>query len=734
MRGNCLLLTSRLILRYLTLPLAPENRWNHFACDGINSDVMMKTADLMVSTGLAAAGFEYVNSDDCWMLAEVNRSDSGRGPQVPNPSKFPDGIEKTIEHIHSVGLKVGLYTARANHTCAGYAAACMHEKVDAMQYARWKIDYLKDDSCGQCRAHDALDYGAMASALEATGRPIILTVEGNPPVSLMSKGGHGHAKRVGHDIRPFWYSMVSEVDASSGLWSFAHNASGTSGAGFWNDMDILEIGNGDVFNPQNDSDIAQLHAARAHFTMWCALKSVMLLGNDLSAMSPAVLSVLSNKEAIAISQDALGVQARRVVSMTPPGSDEFDIAEDNLANVAPCVEDNPFQRWWYRDAHNSNVRMLRIMDCNASDPYQQWTYFTGVGMLENVGMSSGADEMVVDATVGPTGIKYEWRSPVGFAKKSATRPPWQLWSAVPESSNASRFKLRDGQYKGCLNVYGNTGPDVSLGKGCKSDTADANEVFAWDGKLLRSFTDATPKCLAATSGPTGGYIFTKDKRGKEWCLVGDGYQDYSKARSVSFSAVPCSEAEVDAKFPLQTITNSSAPHSVIISDGTNTIGSNGAKFGSSGALPRSSYLTANPWGTHPWTWDLSGSAMKPPAESQFNDNSNVELNVSAVPKINGSKMCVTLQRGGNLEVWTGPLSDGRMVVVLFNRYYKASAITAEWRQLGLAPQQQMHVRDVWSAKDAGSHSGSYTEPAVPAHGVTLLVLTPVKQSQWGALN
>eukprot|EP01043_Picozoa_sp_COSAG02_P097776 COSAG02_NODE_33976_length_491_cov_1.040816_1_plen_94_part_01 len=93
------------MLRCLTLLLAPVNRWNHFACGGINSDVMMKTADLMVSTGLAAAGFEYINSDDCWMLAGVNRSDGGKGPQVPNPSKFPDGIEKTIEHIHSAGLK-----------------------------------------------------------------------------------------------------------------------------------------------------------------------------------------------------------------------------------------------------------------------------------------------------------------------------------------------------------------------------------------------------------------------------------------------------------------------------------------------------------------------------------------------------------------------------------------------------------------------------------------------------
>jgi alpha-galactosidase len=103
-----------MLLLTATLPLVLETRWNHFACGGINSDVMMKTADLMVSTGLAAAGFEYINSDDCWMLASVNRSDGGRGPQVPNPTKFPDGIEETIEHIHNAGMKVGLvrYSSR----------------------------------------------------------------------------------------------------------------------------------------------------------------------------------------------------------------------------------------------------------------------------------------------------------------------------------------------------------------------------------------------------------------------------------------------------------------------------------------------------------------------------------------------------------------------------------------------------------------------------------------------
>ena len=127
---------------------------------------------------------------------------------------------------------------------------------------------------------------------------------------MLSVGGHGQTKPVGHDIgdnplRP-WYSIVTEIDLSSGLHPYAHNGSKSNdGNGFWNDMDILEIGvaNRPTFTPRNDSDLAALAAARAHLTMWAMLKSPILLGNDLSAMSNATLGVLSNAEVLAISQD-----------------------------------------------------------------------------------------------------------------------------------------------------------------------------------------------------------------------------------------------------------------------------------------------------------------------------------------------------------------------------------------------------------------------------------------------
>ena len=104
---------------------------------------------------------------------------------------------------------------------------------------------VKDDSCGQdCRDDTTADYKAMQEALAATGRQIVLSIEGWEDVRVISAGGHGQTKRVGHDIgnnvnRP-WTSVVSEIDLSSGLWPYAHNGSKFgSGNGFWNDMDIL---------------------------------------------------------------------------------------------------------------------------------------------------------------------------------------------------------------------------------------------------------------------------------------------------------------------------------------------------------------------------------------------------------------------------------------------------------------------------------------------------------------
>jgi len=242
----------------------------------------MDTAQAMHDTGLQAAGYEYVNSDgegcargarsrnrapaaarerarprargrparppscppraphlnapraralpaDCWMSA--NRSADGN--QVANPDKFPAGFKAVADFIHGLGLKSGLYTAKGPKTCAGFAASCEHEGQDALQWAAWGIDYVKDDSCSSCRNNDTLDYSTMWAAIQASGREMVLTIEGGPDNAACSRGGCGNAHRVGHDITPLWMSMLSLVDVGSGLWPYAHNASDATYGGWW---------------------------------------------------------------------------------------------------------------------------------------------------------------------------------------------------------------------------------------------------------------------------------------------------------------------------------------------------------------------------------------------------------------------------------------------------------------------------------------------------------------------
>lgn len=95
---------------------------------------------------------EYINSDDCWMVscrnpAQISKvchkavgcCDDFKGPQLPDPKKFPGGIPPVVDYIHAKGLKAGLYTSASPWTCAGFAASCQYEDIDAKQWAEWKL-------------------------------------------------------------------------------------------------------------------------------------------------------------------------------------------------------------------------------------------------------------------------------------------------------------------------------------------------------------------------------------------------------------------------------------------------------------------------------------------------------------------------------------------------------------------------------------------------------------------
>ncbi len=118
------------------------NSWNRFGCN-IDEGLIRSTADALVSTGLRAAGYTYVNIDDCWMASTRD----AQGRLQANATRFPGGIRALADYVHARGLKLGIYESAGTATCQGLPGSLDHETVDAQTFASWQVDYLKYDNC-----------------------------------------------------------------------------------------------------------------------------------------------------------------------------------------------------------------------------------------------------------------------------------------------------------------------------------------------------------------------------------------------------------------------------------------------------------------------------------------------------------------------------------------------------------------------------------------------------------
>jgi len=270
----------------LTPPMG-WNSWNHFACD-VSEDLIKQTADRFVSLGLSEAGYEFVNIDDCWQVSRDRH-----GFVVEDPDRFPSGMGKLSEYVHSKGLKFGLYSDAGVMTCQQRPGSLGFESQDALKYAEWKVDYLKYDNCFNNDIPERTRYPPMARALNQTGHPIVFSMcewGNDDPATWAAK--YANLWRTTGDIEAKWSSILSRADQNS-IW---HKFAGPSA---WNDPDMLEVGNRGVSYIE----------ARSHFAMWSIMKAPLLLGNDLDAMDQETLALVKNPEIIAVNQDPLGIQA-----------------------------------------------------------------------------------------------------------------------------------------------------------------------------------------------------------------------------------------------------------------------------------------------------------------------------------------------------------------------------------------------------------------------------------------
>ena len=285
-----------------SLSLTPQmgwSSWNKFQ-GNINEDIIKSIADAMVASGLKDAGYTYINIDDCWH----GKRDADGFIQA-DPKHFPHGIKALADYVHSRGLKLGIYSDAGSETCAGRPGSLGHEYQDALQYARWEVDYLKYDWCNTTNVNAQGAYQLMRDALQAAGRPIFFSMcEWGDNHPWRWAKGIGDSWRIGPDIwcsfdstRVFptyiQCSVIDCINRNDSLRSYA-------GPGHWNDPDMLEVGNGLSANQD-----------RAHFTMWCMMASPLILGNDVRNMSDETKAILTNRDLIAIDQDKLGVQGLR---------------------------------------------------------------------------------------------------------------------------------------------------------------------------------------------------------------------------------------------------------------------------------------------------------------------------------------------------------------------------------------------------------------------------------------
>ncbi|KAF9241594.1 glycoside hydrolase [Melanogaster broomeanus] len=280
------------------LPALGWNTWNAYHCN-ITDALVLGAANDLKNLGLAKAGYQYVNIDDCW--AELTR-DNTTGQIVPDPLKFPNGISGVAAEIHSLGLKLGIYSDAGTNTCAGYPGSLGHEATDAATFTEWGVDYLKYDNChipqnwtDSCsplggdwyNSNSAIRYRQMTAALDAQKTPIEFNLCIWGRANVWEWGSRvGHSWRVTPDITAAWDSVISIITANAALLDYVDFYS-------HNDMDMMEIGNGN-FTIQEE---------RSHFAVWAFMKSPILLGTTLSYLTADQLEIITNSALLAFHQD-----------------------------------------------------------------------------------------------------------------------------------------------------------------------------------------------------------------------------------------------------------------------------------------------------------------------------------------------------------------------------------------------------------------------------------------------
>ena len=308
---------SIFVLSLLSLPLmaqdnasdnqGPTMGWSSWNTYGLNisEQLIRKQTAAIISKGLKDVGYDHINIDDGYFGGR----DEETGQLLIHPTRFPNGLKGIVDYIHSKGLKAGIYSDAGHSTCGCYhggdkiaanVGLYEHDQQDAdFFFKELGFDFIKVDFCGGDPIHNEarlkLDererYTSIAQAIKNTGRTDVRmnACRWAYPGTWISDVAFSW--RTTGDIYDGWNSVKGILHENLYLSAYCHD-------GRYNDMDMLEVG-------RSMSNIED----QTHFGMWCIMSSPLLIGCDMTSIKAATLSLLKNKELVALNQDPLHLQA-----------------------------------------------------------------------------------------------------------------------------------------------------------------------------------------------------------------------------------------------------------------------------------------------------------------------------------------------------------------------------------------------------------------------------------------
>lgn len=290
-------------------PLMGWSSWNTFGAE-ISEGVIVETARAMVTNGLRDAGYVYVNLDDGFF--------DGRYPDGKlkiHARRFPEGLKGTVDAIHALGMKAGIYSDAGTNTCASFggelggkgAGLWGHDAEDCkLFFNELGFDFFKVDYCGgyQQKLPERDRYAEISKAIRATGRDVHFNIcRWAFPGAWAADVSDSW--RTSGDIRADWEVIKFITTNSFNLASYAR-------PGKFNDMDMLEVGmlKGKVKSAFGKTDPGITRDEEiTHFGMWCIMTSPLVLGCDVRNMDGESLKLVKNPYLIRMNQDPLGLQA-----------------------------------------------------------------------------------------------------------------------------------------------------------------------------------------------------------------------------------------------------------------------------------------------------------------------------------------------------------------------------------------------------------------------------------------